>query len=441
MKRHMHLNLFIHSRGHHEAAWRHPAASPLALSDIRYYQGLAQQAEAGLFDAIFLADQLALGDDIAYGPRTALEPITVLAALAVSTSHLGLIATASTTYTEPFNLARQFASLDHISRGRIGWNIVTSWLAPAARNYGGTAQMSHAERYARAEEFMTVVKGLWDSWAADAELDDRVGGRYANPERIRPINHEGAYYRVAGPLNLPRCPQGRPVLVQAGSSDTGRSFAARHAEAIFTAQVEKTSAQAFYADLKARAACAGRDPAQVLILPGFSPYIAASASAAQRLAEELRDLTHPEAGRKRLSGRFGGHDFSHLPLDRPLTPDDFPAPSSVEAARSRTEVILDLVRRTQPTLRQLLAILAGARGHYTCIGTPEQIADLMEDWFTTGAADGFNIMPPVLPAMLEVFIAEVVPLLQRRGLFRTAYEGATLRAHYGLAAPASQFDS
>jgi FMN-dependent oxidoreductase (nitrilotriacetate monooxygenase family) len=439
MKRQMHLNLFIHSRGHHEAAWRHPAASPLSLSDIRYYQGLAQQAEAGLFDSIFLADQLALGDDIAHGPRTALEPITVLAALAVSTSRIGLIATASTTYTEPFNLARQFASLDHISRGRIGWNIVTSWLAPAARNYGGIAQVSHAERYARAEEFMTVVKGLWDSWADDAELDDRASGRYANPARIRPINHEGAYYRVAGPLNLPRCPQGWPVLVQAGSSDTGRDFAARHAEAIFTAQMEKTSAQEFYADLKSRVMCVGRSPDQALILPGLSPLIAASAVEAQRLSEELSELTNPEVGRKRLSGRFGGHDFSHLPLEKPLEPDDFPAPSTVEAARSRTEVILALVRREKPTLRQLLAILAGARGHHTFAGTPEQVADLMEDWFTDGAADGFNIMPPVLPAMLEVFITEVIPLLQRRGLFRTAYEGETLRAHYGLVAPESQF--
>ena len=439
MKRHMHLNLFIHSRGHHEASWRHPAASPLSLFDIRYYQALARQAEAGLFDAIFLADQLALGDDIAHGPRTALEPITVLATLAVSTSRIGLIATASTTYTEPFNLARQFASLDHISRGRIGWNIVTSWLAPAARNYGGTAQVSHAERYARAEEFMTVVKGLWDSWAADAELDDRASGCYANPARIRPLNHEGAYYRVAGPLNLPRCPQGRPVLVQAGSSDTGRDFAACHAEAIFTAHMEKTSAQAFYADLKARVAGVGRDPEQVLILPGLSPLIASRAGEAQRWLEELNALTHPEVGRKRLSGRFGGHDFSHLPLDTPLTPDDFPDPSTVEAARSRTAVILDIVRREKPTLRQLLARLAGARGHYTCVGTPEQVADLMEEWCTEGAADGFNIMPPVLPAMLEVFIAEVIPLLQRRGLFRTAYEGETLRAHYGLAEPDSQF--
>jgi FMN-dependent oxidoreductase (nitrilotriacetate monooxygenase family) len=312
-------------------------------------------------------------------------------------------------------------------------------LASAARNYGGTAQVSHAERYARAEEFLTVVKGLWDSWADDAELDDRVSGRYANPARIRPLHHEGTYYRVAGPLNLPRCPQGRPVLVQAGSSDTGREFAARHAEAIFTAQMEKTSAQAFYADLKARVAGTGRSPDQALILPGLSPLIAASTVEAQRLSAELYALTHPDVGRKRLSGRFGGHDFSHLPLDTPLTPDDFPAPSTVEAARSRTEVILELVRREKLTLRQLLARLAGARGHHTFAGTPEQVADLMEDWFAAGAADGFNIMPPVLPAMLEVFIAEVIPLLQRRGLFRTAYEGETLRAHYGLAAPVGQF--
>jgi FMN-dependent oxidoreductase (nitrilotriacetate monooxygenase family) len=439
MKRQMHLNLFIHSRGHHEASWRHPAASPLSLSDIRYYQALAQQAEAGLFDSIFLADQLALGDDIAHGPRTALEPITMLAALAVSTSRIGLIATASTTYTEPFNLARQFASLDHISRGRIGWNIVTSWLATAARNYGGTTQLSHAERYQRAEEFLTVVKGLWDSWADDAVLDERTSGRYTNPERIRPVNHAGAYYCVAGPLNLPRCPQGRPVLVQAGSSDTGRGFAARHAEAIFTAQVEKTQAKNFYADIKSQVACAGRDPNQALILPGLSPLIAASEVEAQRLSEELSELANPEVGRQRLSGRFGGHDLSHIPLDKPLEPEDFPAPSTVEAARSRTEVILDLVRREKPTLRQLLAKLAGARGHHTFAGTPEQTADLMEEWFIDGAADGFNIMPPILPAMLEVFIAEVVPLLQRRGLFRTAYTGETLRAHYGLMAPASQF--
>jgi FMN-dependent oxidoreductase (nitrilotriacetate monooxygenase family) len=440
VKRQLHLNLFIHSRGHHEASWRHPASSPLPLTDIRYYQDLAQRAEMALFDSIFIADQLALGEDVAQAPRIWLEPVTTLAALAMATRRIGMIATASTTYSEPFNLARQFASLDHISNGRVAWNIVTSWLATAARNFGGTGQVSHADRYARGEEFMSVVKALWDSWAEDAVIDDRIGGHYARADRIRPINHRGDFYQVAGPLNMPRCPQGRPVLVQAGSSDTGRRFAARHADAVFTAHVAKETAQEFYADLKALAAAEGRAPDQVLILPGLSPMIGSTEAEAQRLAREVDDLCDPEVGRQRLSGRFGAHDFSHLPLDRPLTPEDFPDPGSVEAARSRTEVILSLVRRDRPTLRQLLGYLAGARGHFTTVATPEQIADLIEDWFTDGAADGFNIMPPLLPAQLEVFGAEVIPLLQRRGLFRTQYAGKTLREHYGLAWPKSAFE-
>jgi FMN-dependent oxidoreductase (nitrilotriacetate monooxygenase family) len=439
MTRQLHLNLFIHSRGHHEASWRHPLASPLALTDIRYYQDLAQRAEAALFDSIFLADQLALGEDASQAARTWLEPVCVLAATAAVTSRIGLIATCSTTYTEPFNLARQFGSLDHISNGRVGWNIVTSWLATAAANFGDSRQVSHADRYARGEEFMTVVKALWDSWAEDAVLDDRDRGLYAKKDRIRPIHHKGEYYTVAGPLNLPRTPQGRPVFVQAGSSDTGRRFAARHAEAVFTAHMEKATAQAFYADLKSLIAAEGRVPEQVLILPGLSPMIASTEAEAERMTREVNELSDPEVGRKRLSGRFGGYDFSHLPLDRPLTPADFPDTAQVEAARSRTEVILSVVRREKPTLRQLLASLAGARGHFTFAGTPEQVADLIEDWFTDGAADGFNIMPPILPAMLDVFSAEVIPILQRRGLFRTAYEGATLREHYGLPWPQSTF--
>jgi FMN-dependent oxidoreductase (nitrilotriacetate monooxygenase family) len=346
MKRKLHLNLFIHSRGHHEAAWRHPASSPRALTDIEYYQNLAQRAEAALFDSIFFADQLALGGDVAQAPRTWLEPITVLAAIATVTKRVGLIATASTTYTEPFNLARQFASVDHISKGRAAWNIVTSWLATAAENYGGSGQVSHADRYSRGEEFMEVVKDLWDSWAADAVVDNRTTGFYAKPERIRAIKHQGDFYTVAGPLNMPRCPQGRPVLVQAGSSDTGRRFAARHADAVFTAHMAKSTAQDFYADLKKLAAAEGRQPEHVLILPGLSPVIASTETEAQRLAREINELTDPEVGRKRLSGRFGGYDFSHLPLDPPLRAEDFPDPESVEAARSRTEVILNLVSAT-----------------------------------------------------------------------------------------------
>jgi len=437
MTRHMHLNLFIQSRGHHEASWRHPSSSKLPLTDIRYTVEMAQKAEAALFDSIFLADVLGLWNDVEKTPFNWLEPITTLAALAMATSRIGLIATASTTYTEPYNLARQFCSLDHISRGRIGWNIVTTWSPQAGSNFGGIGQVSHGDRYERAEEYMTVVNGLWDSWGDAAVLDDRSGGRYANPELVRPINHEGVHYRVKGPLNLPRSPQGRPVYVQAGSSDTGRRFAARHAEAVFTAHLEKATAKAFYTDLKTLVREMGRTSDRVLILPGFSPVIGSTEMEAHRFADELNELADPEIGRQRLSLRFGGHNFSHLPLDKKLTPADFPDPSAVEAARSRTEVIVGFVRQEQPTLRQLLARLAGARGHFTFEGTPEQVADLMEDWFKEGVADGFNLMPPVLPEMLDVFTTEVVPLLQRRGLFRTTYEGETLRSHFGLERPSA----
>jgi len=439
MKRQLHLNLFIQSRGHHEASWRHPLASPLALTDIRYFQELAQKAEKGLFDSIFLADTLAVWDDVERAGRTWLEPLTVLGALAVTTERIGLIATASTTYTEPFNLVRQFASLDHMSQGRAGWNIVTTWSVPAAKNFGGGGQLSHEDRYARAEEYLQVAKDLWDSWADDVLVDDRESGQYAHADRILSIDHDGEYYQVAGPLNVPRCPQGRPVLIQAGSSTTGRRFAARHAEAVFTAHMEKATAQEFYKDLKALVVGEGRSPDQALILPGLSPVIAGTETEAQQIAKELNDLADPEIGRKRLSGRFGGHDFSHLPLDVPLTPEDFPDPATVEAARSRTEVIVGLVRREGLTLRQLLSKLAGARGHFTFAGTPDQLADLIEDWFTDGASDGFNLMPPILPAMLDVFVDEVVPILQKRGLFRTEYHGETLRDHFGLTRPESRF--
>jgi FMN-dependent oxidoreductase (nitrilotriacetate monooxygenase family) len=437
MKRPMHLNLFIQSRGHHESSWRHPGSSRLPLTDIRYSIELARKAEAALFDSIFLADVLGLWNDVEKTPFNWLEPITTLAALATTTSKIGLIATASTTYTEPYNLARQFASLDHISQGRVGWNIVTTWSPQAGSNFGSIGQVGHADRYERAEEYMAVVKGLWDSWADGAVKDDREGGRYADPSRVKPINHVGPHYKVAGPLNMPRSPQGRPVLVQAGSSDTGRRFAARHAEAVFTAHLEKATAKDFYADLKSLVGEFGRRPQDVLILPGLSPIIGSTEAEAKRYADELNALTDPEIGRQRMSLRFGGHDFSHLPLDRPLKPEDFPDPRDNDAARSRTEVIVGFVREQQPTLRQLLAKLAGARGHFTFEGTPEQVADLMEDWIKDGAADGFNLMPPVLPEMLDVFIAEVVPLLQRRGLFRTAYEGHTLRSHLGLSRPPS----
>ena len=435
----MHINLFIQGRGHHEAAWRHPKSSQLALTDIRYTVEMAQKAEAGCFDSIFLADVLGLWNDVESAPFNWLEPITSLTAVAMATHRIGLIATCSTTYTEPYNLARQFASLDHISRGRAGWNIVTTWLPQAGANFGHIGQVAHADRYERAEEFMTVVRGLWDSWADDAVLDDRSGGRYADRRRVRPIDHKGPHYPVLGPLNMPRSPQGRPVFVQAGSSDTGKKFAARHAEAVFTAHLEKATAKAFYADLKQLVSAEGRDPKDVLILPGFSPTIGSTEAEAERYASELNELADPEVGRSRLSQRFGGHDFSHLVLDKPLSVEDFPDASKNEASRSRTEAVVALVAREHPTLRQLLAKLAGARGHFTIAGTPEKIADAMQDWFESGAADGFNLMPPVLPHQLDLFISQVVPLLRKRGLFRESYEGETLRSHFGLSRPDVRF--
>ena len=436
MKRQLHLNLFISGKGHHEASWRHPDSSSLPSTDIRYLQGLTQRAEEGLFDSIFLADQLAFQGG---GAQIGLEPLTALAALAVSTKRIGLIATASTTYTEPFNLVRQFASLDHISNGRVGWNIVTSWSAPAARNYGYETQISHTDRYAKAEEFMDVAKCLWDSWSDDAIVDDKASGKYIYGNRIRPIDHKGDHYSVEGPLNIPRGPQGWPVLVQAGSSDTGRQFASQYAEAVFTAHMQKSTAKAFYSDLKSLVKSKGRSQNHCLILPGLSPVIASTESEAKSFSEDLNGLADTNEGLARLSSRFGGTDFSHLPLDKPLSPEDFPDPATVESARSRTEVIVGVVRSEKPTIRQLLSKMAGARGHYVFSGTPEQVADLIEDWFLNEVADGINLMPPVLPKMLDVFIDEVVPLLQKRGIFRTSYQGDTLRQHYGLERPDNIF--
>ncbi|AQH04260.1 monooxygenase (plasmid) [Burkholderia sp. KK1] len=437
MARSIHLNLFVHGRGHHEAGWRHPGATRQALTDIDYFRDLAVKAEQSLFDAVFFADALALGEGARFVASGALEPITTLAALSQATSRIGLIATASTTYTEPFNLARQFASLDHISRGRIGWNIVTSWVGGAGPNFGYEQQIEHAERYARAHEFLEVVTQLWDSWADDAVLDDAASGRFLDPARVRRIGYQGKFHRVAGPLNLPRPPQGHPVLVQAGSSPTGKAFAARYAEAVFTAHLTKESAIDFYAELKAAASSAGRSQEEIVILPGISAAIGSTEAEASALLDELDSITDVSVGLGRLSNRFGGYDFSTLPLDQPLSVDDFPDASTVQAAQSRAAVITQLVARERPTLRDLLRKLAAARGHLTLSGTPEHVADVIADWTESRAADGFNVMPPVLPAQFELFTEYVVPILQKRGLFRREYEAATLRGHYGLARPAN----
>ena len=437
MKRQLHLNLFIYARGHHEAAWRHPRAPRRELLDIDHVVECARKAEAAHMDSIFLADTLGLAPDSDRTARMYLDPLTTLAATAMATSRIGLIGTASTTHSEPFNIARMFTSLDHISRGRAGWNIVTSFSIAGANNFDSRGRRSHADRYERAEEFVEVARKLWDSWADDAILDDREAGYYYRRERVRPIDHHGPHYDVAGPLNIPRGPQGWPVLVQAGSSDTGKTFAARHAEAVFTAHMTKATAQEFYKDLKARTVASGRPADQCLILPGISMVIAGTEGEAKRMERELNEMADVESSLSRLSQRFDGHDFSHIPLDRVLTAGDFPDPAENQSSRGRTELIVGAVERETLTMRQLLGKLAGARGHFVMAGTPEQVADTIEEWVDDGAADGFNVMPLLLPHMLDVFADEVVPILKRRGRFRTEYAGATLRDHYGLQRPSA----
>lgn len=440
MTRQLHLNLFLMPRGHHESAWRHPDATPRALTDFDLYLQAARIAEAAKFDAVFLADAVVGPTNGGLVASGALEPITLLSALAAATSKIGLIGTASTTYSLPYTLARQFASLDHLSKGRAGWNIVTSWAPLAGLNYGRAQDASHAERYAIAEDFLQAVDALWRSYPAEAVLDDRAGGRYADQAQIRPVNHQGPHWQTRGPLNVPGSPQGRPVYIQAGQSDDGRAFAARWAEAIFTAHLTRDSAQAFYADVKSRAAAYGRKRSDIAVLPGLSAAVGSTEAEARRVWEELDALTSPEIGLARLSARFGGHDFGGVPLDRVLTRGDFPDPTLVDASKSRAAGYVDLVVSEGLTLRQLLKRLAGARGHFTIAGTPEKIADTIEDWFRSEAADGFNVMPPILYSQFEIFTAEVVPILRKRGLFRTDYTGTTLREHLGLSPVVRSFD-
>ncbi|MEU8181214.1 LLM class flavin-dependent oxidoreductase [Micromonospora sp. NPDC049047] len=432
----LHLNAFLMGVGHHEAAWRLPESDPFAQTDVGHFTRLARIAERGKLDSLFLADSPVLWNSIGRRPAGTLEPTVLLTALAGATQHIGLIATASTTYNEPFNLARRFASLDHISGGRAGWNIVTTAGVDAARNFNLDELPAHRDRYERAAEFLEVSLKLWDSWDDAAPLGDKDAGRWGDDALLYPPRHVGRHFRVAGPLNVPRSPQGYPLLVQAGSSEDGKELAARYAEAVFTAQQTLAEAQAFYRDLKRRAAQFGRDPDTVKILPGIVPAVGATEAQAHALAEELDRLIKPEYARAQLATtlRVAPED---LDLDREL-PADLPSEDEIEGAKSRYTLIVTLARRERLTVRQLIGRLGGGRGHRTFAGTPEQVADAIEEWYRSGAADGFNIMPPVLPSGLEAFVDHVVPILQRRGLFRTEYTGTTLRDHYGLPRPANR---
>jgi len=438
--RQLHLNAFLMNTGHHEASWRLPESDPYAHVDLAHYVRLARIAERGTFDSLFLADGPQLWSNLAQRPAGALEPLTLLTALATATEHIGLIATASTSYNSPYNLARRFASLDIVSGGRAGWNIVTTAGREAARNFGLDAEPAHAERYARAAEFLEVSLKLWDSWEDDAIVADKAAGVWGDDGKIHPPRHKGTYFGVEGALNVPRSPQGYPLLVQAGSSEDGKAFAARYAEAVFTAQQTLADAQAFYADLKSRTAGAGRDPEHIKVLPGIVPVLGSTEAEARAGEQVLEDHIVPEHGRARLENLLHLEPGT-LDLDRRL-PEDLPPETAIEGAKSRYTLVVELARRERLTVRRLIGRLGGGRGHLTFAGTPEQVAGQIETWFTQGAADGFNIMPAVLPSGLEAFVEHVVPILRRRGLLRTEYDGRprqTLRERYGLPRPANQY--
>ena len=424
----LHLNLFIHGCGHHRAAWRHPDSAVERLGDIAYYEALARVAERGCFDAVFLADGQSM-ENVVDGPRWFLEPLTTLAALSRATQRIGLVCTISSTFFTPFHAARMLASLDHISGGRMGWNVVTSMFDSEARNHGYDSMPSHEERYARAEEFVDVALRLWESWAPDALLMDR-GGRYADPERIHALDHRGAYFRVDGPLTVPSSPQGRPVLFQAGASEPGRALAARRAEAIYAVAYDLPAAQAYYRDIKQRVRAAGRtDP--VAVMPGLVTFVGSTEAEARAKQRALDDLLPSDASLRQLS-MFVQQDCSGWDLDAPVPA--LPPLDAFKGPKGRYATILRIVETERPTLRQLLGRLAAGGGHCTMVGTPATIADEMERWWRAGGADGFNLMPPSLPGGIEDFVDHVVPVLQSRGLFRRAYETRTLREHLGLCA-------
>ena len=438
MSRKIRLGAFLPGAGQHIAAWRHPGSNEAGPLNFEHYKRLAQTAERGLFDAFFLADGLAanFGGVVGGGGSAKavdFEPITLFSALAQVTEHIGFIATASTTYEEPYTLARKFASLDHLSQGRAGWNVVTTIGDQTARNFGRQQQLAAAERYDRAEEFVDTVKELWDSWEDDAFVRDKASGRYFDPAKVHPPHHKGKHFSVEGALNVGRPPQGYPVIVQAGQSEPGLELAARTAEVVFTAQQSLEDALAFYKDLKGRLARFGRSPDELRIMPGVSVYVGKTEEEARAKLQQLNDLISPEEGLGLLAGLSGGVDLSPYPLDGP-----FPELPKTIGWVSRQQMMVDIARKHNFSIRQLYQWVATARGHWTIVGTPTQIADQLQNWFENGAADGFNVLPPVLPASLDDFVDLVIPELQRRGLYRTRYEGKTLRENLALQRPTNQ---
>ncbi len=431
------LGAFMRPVSIHTGAWRYPGAWPDANFNFAHLKQLAQTLERGRFDAFFMADHLAvLNMPIEALQRshtvTSFEPFTLLSALAQHTRHIGLVATASTTFDEPFHIARRFASLDHLSEGRAGWNIVTTSNPDAALNFGRDDHMEHDERYARAREFYDVVTGLWDSWADDAFERDVDSGRFFDPARLHVLDHKGKYLSVRGPLHIARPVQGWPVIVQAGASEAGRQLAAETAEAVFAAPGTLAAARSLYADIKGRMRAIGRDPDHLKILPAAFVVVGDTMEEARAIRAKLDSLVHYDSAIASLSIALG-HDASKFDPDGPLP--EVPETNASQSGRAR---VVELARTEGLTVRQLAQRLGGYGG-LAFVGTAQTIADQMQEWLATEGCDGFNVMFPWLPGGLDAFVDKVVPELQRRGIFRREYEGRTLRENLGLPRPGNRF--
>jgi FMN-dependent oxidoreductase (nitrilotriacetate monooxygenase family) len=438
----MRLMAFPLYTGAHAAGWRHPEADTGRLHDVDFHARAAKTAERGKFDAIFFADaqgfRTIVGRD-AYSRTDAprLEPITLLSALSMVTTHLGLIGTLSTSYNEPYSAARRLATLDHISGGRCGWNVVTSTSENEAHNFGRDSHFGHDERYERAAEFVEVCKGLWDSWDDDAFVLDRATGRYFDPDKVHGLNHQGRFFKVSGPMTVARPPQGYPVIVQAGASDAGRKLAAETAEVIFTSHPSLESAQKFYREMKEQVVAAGRHSNDCKIMTAVQPMIADSEDEARATLAQLNDLIHPDLAISMLQLALGNVvDLTSLDPDGPLPPVPV-----TNANRSTQQRVVEWAERDKLSIAEIAKRVAAARTSKVDAGTPEQIADLLQAWFEGSAADGFVIASAYYPGMLDRFVDGVIPLLQRRGLFRTEYEGRTLRENLGLSRPASRHEN
>jgi len=441
----MKLGAFFHPTGNHVAAWLHPESQIDAGTNFQHYAEITRTAERGKFDLMFVADAVAVRE----GKLSALsrwpqymayfDPLTLLPALAAVTQHIGLVATATTSYNEPYHIARKFASLDHISGGRAGWNVVTSSNVAEAYNFGREQHYEHDERYDRAVEFVGVVKGLWDSWDDDAFIRDRTSRRYFDPTKLHTLNHKGAHFSVRGPLNVARSPQGHPVLFQAGSSEVGRDAAARFAEGVFTPQHNLADAQAFYGDLKGRMARYGRLPASLKVMPGLNAIVGRTKKDAIEKHRFLQSKIHPDVGLELLSNQLGGFDLAGYDLDGPLP--EIPAHYGAVGGQTSMRYILRWAREEGLSIREIYQRFAGARGQRTLIGSPADIADDMEAWFRGYGVDGFLMHPSHLPGGLDDFVELVIPELQERGLFRSEYEGASLRERMGLERPKSRYVS